>query len=421
MARSLQESDASKPRRERNSGRIYYDKSKTRWVAALTVEGKVTKRLLKSEAEAKATLKELTALEARGRLERSRVTLRAYAVEWLADVILPSRSKRTYQAYLGKLELHILPTLGSKLLADLKPSHVRTLLRQLAESGKRVKRDGEWIRVGLAAKTIDLIHAILHRLLEQALKDDLVTRNIMDAVEPPRVQQFEARPLSPDEARAVLEAMRGHVHEHLWRYILWTGSRFGEAAGLRRDYVDDRQQQVRLWWNLAAVPLSLRAPDDDWWEFKELKNRRRRTIPLSLPAYAAIRDQDVEADRLRAAAPTWRELDLVFPDHDGRPLQEKLVLKRWKRMLELAGLPICRIHDLRHTTAELALEQGAELIDVARLLGHRDVSITDRIYAGRLPASTRRAADRVADALGEITTEQAPRKGSRSPLRSPSA
>jgi hypothetical protein len=70
------------PRRERGAGRIYFDKTKKRWVAALTVEGKVTERLLKTEAEAKATLNELTALEARGRLKRSRVSIAMTITCW---------------------------------------------------------------------------------------------------------------------------------------------------------------------------------------------------------------------------------------------------------------------------------------------------------------------------------------------------
>jgi len=61
---------------------------------------------------------------------------------------------------------------------------------------------------------------------------------------------------------------------------------------------------------------------------------------------------------------------------------------------------------VRHSAAELALEHGAELIDVSRLLGHATTAITDKIYAGRLHRSARRASDRVALAFGEDDAEE---------------
>jgi integrase len=81
------------------------------------------------------------------------------------------------------------------------------------------------------------------------------------------------------------------------------------------------------------------------------------------------------------------------------------VLKSWDRMLERNKLPDCRPHDLRHSAAGLALEHGAELIDVSRLLGHANTAITDKIYAGKLHRSARRASDRVALAFGDEATD----------------
>jgi integrase len=92
---------------------------------------------------------------------------------------------------------------------------------------------------------------------------------------------------------------------------------------------------------------------------------------------------------------------LIFPDDDGRPLRESKVLEAWDKMLAANTLQKCRPHDLRHSAAELAFEHGAELIDVSRLLGHANTAITDKIYAGKLHRSARRASDRVTLAFGE--------------------
>lgn len=381
-------------RRERGQGRVFFDASKKRWVAAITVDGKVTKRLVMTEALAKAKVRELLAEQEAGRLATSRVTLTDYVADWLAFTILPTKAARTYEAYKGKLEKHVLPVLGHRRIASLEPKDFRALYATLRA---QVDEDGEPL---LSPNTIRVIHAVLHSAFRQAVKDELLHRNILDAVDPPRHVDFEATPLTPEQAQTLIAAMRGHAHENLWLYILWTGCRFGEAAGLRWQYVDEDRFNARVWWALSPVPVSLRSDLVIWWEFKELKNRQRRSVPLTLPALSALRNQRQEVARMRDGAGTWRDLDLVFPGEDGLPLRETAVQKRWRSLLRAAKLPqTCRIHDLRHTTAEISLDNGAELIDVARLLGHRDVTITDRIYAGRLAASTRRAAERVADAL----------------------
>ncbi len=383
-------------RRDRGSGRVYFDASKNRWVAAITIEGKVTKRLVKTEALAKAKVRELVADHEAGRLASTRITLTDYIADWLAFTILPSKAARTYEAYKGKMEKHVLPTLGHRRLTSLEAKDFRALYAALVA----MKDDDR--EPLLSPNSVRVIHAILHSALRQAVKDELVYRNVLDAVEAPRHVEFEATPLSAEQAQALIAAMKGHVHEHLWQFILWTGCRFGEAAGLRWPYVDEEHFNARIWWAASPVPTALRPDPLVWWEFKELKNRQRRSVPLTLPALAALRAQRDEIARLRDPGGAWQDLALVFPGDDGRPLRETAVQKRWRSLLRSCKLPAtCRIHDLRHTTAEISLDNGAELIDVARLLGHRDVTITDRIYAGRLAKSTRRAAERVADALGD--------------------
>ena len=132
---------------------------------------------------------------------------------------------------------------------------------------------------------------------------------------------------------------------------------------------------------------------------------------LALQAQLAAQTIDVSRQTLRgvaqgkaqrlAAGKSWHDLGLVFPDNDGRPLREPKVLKAWDRMLKDAGLPKCRIHDLRHSFAGIALGHGAELLGVSRALGHANTAITDRVYAGRAFQDARRASDAVGTVLAE--------------------
>lgn len=403
--------DRSAPliRRERGSGRVYWDESKQRWVAAVTYEGKVTKRLFKTKPEAETAVKQLAAKAEAKQLATTRQTFDEFIAEWLVEHVLVHRSKRTYEAYKGKIAKHASPHLGPKRLAAIEPKHIRELYQALRDDGGWT-RHKEPKRRPLSPNTIANVHVILHSAFTWAVRDGRIPINPCDRVHPP--QKVEYEPTTFDEAQipALLAAIKDHRYEHLWRLQLATGARHGEATGLRRHDVDLPRMIARLWEALAYVPSSLRPDAQVWWERKRTKTlRSRRTTPLSLPAMRAIEAAMVQADALReAAGDAWLgelEPDLIFPDDDGRPLRENKVLRHWDAMLKANNLPDCRPHDLRHSTAELAIENGAELIDVSRYLGHASVDITDRIYAGRLHRSARRASDRVAAAFPDEIDE----------------
>jgi integrase len=88
--------------------------------------------------------------------------------------------------------------------------------------------------------------------------------------------------------------------------------------------------------------------------------------------------------------PAW-----VFPSLAGSALEERNVRTAFARVLEKANLRQIRIHDLRHTCATLLLQAGAPITYVSQQLGHRDASITLRVYAHWLPDVSRREADRL--------------------------
>lgn len=100
-----------------------------------------------------------------------------------------------------------------------------------------------------------------------------------------------------------------------------------------------------------------------------------------------------------AASPVWDGMDLVFPFDRGTPLRQAHVRERWIAMLDAAGLPRCRMHDLRYTFATIMLDGGEDLVAVQRSLAHSKVSITADLYTGRIPNAQRRAVLRYGELL----------------------
>lgn len=390
-------------RRERGTGRLYFDKSKARWVAAVTYDGRITKRLLRTKPEAEAALKDLTAKADRKQLAKTQQTFDEYIADWLVEHVLVNLSKRTYEAYKGKIAKHISPHFGSRRIASIEPRHIRELYRILREEGTWTRHKAPKRRL-LSPTTIATIHVVLHSAFEWAVRDERIPINPCDRVHPPKKGDYEAQTFDAERVPELLAAIRDHRYEPLWRLQLASATRHGEATGVREQDVNEQRMAIRMWEAIAYVPKALRDDPEVWWERKSTKTKRsRRWSPLTFPALVAIRMGREQAAKLReAAGESWYSpnQDLIFPDDDGRPLRESKVLKAWNKMLEANNLPKCRPHDLRHSAAEMALENGADLIHVSRWLGHASVAITDTIYAGKLTRGSRRAAERLAGSLG---------------------
>lgn len=142
------------------------------------------------------------------------------------------------------------------------------------------------------------------------------------------------------------------------------------------------------------------------WSWAEPKTAKgRRTIALPALAVEALRQHRVRQleERLRAGA-LWDELDLVFPNHCGKPLERQNVVKRsFRPLLVRAGLPPIRFHDLRHSAATLLLSLGEHPKVVQERLGHSTIGVTMDIYSHVLPDMQRNAASK----LNALFTQEA--------------
>jgi integrase len=111
------------------------------------------------------------------------------------------------------------------------------------------------------------------------------------------------------------------------------------------------------------------------------------------PALRSHRPRQIE-ERL-ALGEKWRGEDwgLVSTSTIGTPLDPRNLTDRYKALLERAGLPAIRLHDLRHSCASLLIAQGVPMEIVKDTLGHSQISLTVNTYVHLLPETQRQAAD----------------------------
>ena len=385
----------SRPRIRRNgAGSIYRLKKDGSWRACITLpDGRrlIRKPTRDTEDGARELLRELLRKRDGGLLEGPGVTFRAAAEEWLKVCQDRQLRPRSLEAYAERLAMHIWPRLGEVPVEDLKPAQIQLLYRELL--APRVGPDGK-SRAGLSPRSIHAVHQVIYAVLRWAVdKRDLARRNVAALVELPRYDEYEPPSLSVDDVRRLLVAMEGHQHGALWTFLIGTGCRFGEAAGLQWRFVELETKSVRI--QQAAVRM--RGEDGLHYVLSPPKSKSSvRTIPLVEWVVEALRHQRMRVLEMRlAAGAEWSEYDLVFPRSNGSVWWEAHVLRSWHLFLAKHGFPRMRMHDLRHLAATLQFEDGTRVQVLQRLLGHANETITNAVYVGRdVPTALRQAADR---------------------------
>ena len=162
---------------------------------------------------------------------------------------------------------------------------------------------------------------------------------------------------------------------------LGTGLRFGEILGLLWSNVDLETGTIEVRHRLDEVSRTLESTKSE---------SGRRTV--ALPAAVTNALQDLRKQQL-ARGPGSR---YVFCNRDGGPLRQNNFARRvFKPLLERAGILGVHFHDLRHSSATLALAHGVTAKVLQVRLGHRNIGTTLNIYGHVLPAQDRDAADRL--------------------------
>jgi integrase len=315
------------------------------------------------------------------------LTLGEFLDRWLGDSVRDTVRQRTYERHEELVRLHIRPILGNLKLKVLTPAHVQSFYRDRLDSS-------------LSPATVQKIHVVLHKALDQAVKWNLIPRNVTEAVNAPRPAPKEMRPLTPDEARKLLETARGDSMEALYVLAVHTGIRQGELLGLKWEDVDLEGGVVRIRHTLTRNRgrLLLGEPKT---------KKSRRTVRLTETAAQTLREHlERQLEEIERLGDLYQDQGLVFTTQVGTPINPTNLRKRsFASLLERAGLPTIRFHDLRHTCATLLLLSNVHPKYVQELLGHATITITLDTYSHVLPGM----GDQTAAAMERALFRRAPK------------
>lgn len=373
------------------------------------------------QKEAKEARDELVAAQRGGaRIDPSKITV----AEYLTDVWLPSKKAtrddggrrsrgtvgvQTHNDYRKIINRHLIPQLGEVRLRDLMPSHISGLLDYLEGHGST---DGG----PLAPKTVMNVYGMLHKALADAVRNQLRLNNPADFIDAPTVDQQKPNVAwSVAQLRAFLAHVQGLRMQAAWLLLATTGMRRGEVAGLGWSDLDLDAGTVRVRWTLGEV--------DGHATWKRLPKSKagERTMSLDPRVVAALRAlKKLQAEERLIAGSEWVERcmdwqglyrdDVVFRWPDGTMIRPTQFTRWFHEHCADAGLPLIRLHEVRHTYATEGLRNARNWHEVKVLserMGHASVGMFIDRYAQVLDEEERQVADtlsaHILGAIGEGT------------------
>ena len=371
------------PKRRANGEGNIRKRKDGRWEGRYTVghdpeTGKaIIKNVLgKTQAEVKEKLKK--AIEENVGIDYGRA--KAYTVGTWLEVWMENYAKiklrpSTFKTSQGFLKNHIKPQIGGIPLADLTSLDLQRFYKHLLDGGRVDRIEAKKKPKGLAPKTGRNIHQMIGSAYNLAMEQKLVSKNPTQGCALPKVEHKEMQTLPVEQLTSFLREAKDSGVFALYYIDLTTGLRRGELLGLKWSDIDLEKGDLRVRRQIGRI-------DGKIIEMPLKTKNAYRTLPLSADAIDVLMQQ-----RRKTGNSEW-----VFPSPTGGPVSPDSVLHMLHRVLKRAGLPKVRFHDLRHTFATLALQNGVDIKTVSGMLGHFSAGFTLDTYAHVTTSAKREAA-----------------------------
>lgn len=322
-------------------------------------------------------------------IQRSNQTVERFLVDDWLPAVRGSLEPSTWTSYDRNIRVHVNPTIGSVPLQSLDAGSLNKLYSVLRADGGR--RDGK--PGGLSARTVRYIHTIVGRAMKDAVAWGRLMRNPADAARPPRASDArppEMRAWTAEELARFFVLVEGDRYYPAWYFLATTGSRRGEALGLRWSDLDLDGDRASVRQTITAVDHKIRVAP-------RTKTGRGRAIDLDGGTMDVLRKHRVrQAEEMLTLGLRLGSTTLVFCHPDGRPFHPERFSREFDRRIERFSLePRITLHGLRHTWATLALTSGVPTKIVSERLGHSSTTITDNIYSHVTPTMQEEAAETV--------------------------
>ncbi len=343
--------------------------------------GKRRSKRSKKLQEVRQWLADSTYIDSHSNLDQAQdMTVDAWFDYWIgykSKTVRPGTVKDYTECY----DRNIRDVIGTKLLTEVKPIHCQKVFTDMADKGYK-------------SSSIQRTKIALRNMLEFAAENDVIIDNPCkkslkcDIGRPSEKKEA----LTIDTQRIFLEAVSDNIYENQYRFVLQTGLRTGELAGLKWCDIDFQRRTLKVersmkyWYDVGE------------WKVGPPKSQSGyRTIPLTDEAIRILKDQKEKNCRLKVLPIEW--MDTVFLGKSGTPVKNTAYDTGLYNICRRKDIPRFSMHVLRHTFATRCIEGGMKPKTLQKILGHSNISITMDLYVHITEDEKQREINLVADAL----------------------
>lgn len=357
-----------------------------------------TRRVVETLAEAKRVRVQLLKSQQEGRLTEVRnETVTTFGLYWVQTVKPQHIRATTASDYEYRLRQYVFPYLGSVRMVDLTTGHIVKWMNDLKKNGS-------------SSNTVNGARRVLAGLCKYAARTGSIPFNPVTATDPIRRQVNEptqvGTPWTLDEMTKVLEQVQTNPNLDCFLHLmLHTGMRPGEVFGLRWEDYDREKKILKVTGTLKQSRLI--TPDGTGVvrlkrnEPKTASSRRAIAITDAL-GEALIRQEMYQSVARMNAENHWQDSGYVITTLIGTPVASTNLRRIYVKYLKEIGIPYIRFHDIRHSVATMALNQGVPMEQVSEVMGHSRIETTKGIYAPFVQRSSTNFALLVGTALPQV-------------------
>lgn len=321
--------------------------------------------------------------------EDSNMSLGEWLDKWIAEYMTGTIRESTLDGYKTYAEKYIKPALGDKPIAFITTADVQKFYNNLRKNG-RIKNQHIYGN-GLSDASVVRIHCMLHEAMDMAVKEHLISKNPTNGTTVPKIVKKEMQVLTDEQLATFMKLVDAEEHWRDFFYTeLTTGLRRGEICGLKWTDFDEVEGKLNI-----NRSIDLRNGEIIVGETKTGQGKRSFYLPVSTA--------NVLRERKKNSKSEWIFTDLINPE---LPIAPPAAYRKMKQLLQKAGLPDIRFHDLRHTFATHALTSGVDAKTLSGILGHTNASFTLDTYTHVTTDMQQRASNIVGGFMNDIFGEE---------------
>lgn len=326
-------------------------------------------------------------------VEPHKTTVESWLDTWLKEYKKDNIRPTTYSSYEYIIRVHIKPGLGKAHIRELKPEQIQKFYNERKASG-------------LSSRTVRYIHVVLHEALEQAMRNNLIVRNVSEATTLPKQEKKEMRVLTVEEQNKFLKVLSGDKLGILFKLDLASGMRRGELLGLNWKDVDLKEGVIRVTRSLSRTKVNFDKESKENKTAIVIQKPKTKKGERSIPLFSSIvsdlkEHKATEKDKLKDLG--WDDIKikqhfkdgLVFTNELGGHIEPRNLTRKFYKLIDATKIPSTNFHALRHSFATRLLEMNESPKVVQEILGHSSITLTLDTYSHVMPELKKAAVDKL--------------------------